>query len=151
MTRIETLSIIYRNPRVLLGMKKRGFGKSRYNGFGGRVEDGETLEQSAQRETLEEVGITILESEQLGKILFKYPSPEEDHLVYFFRVTRFSGVPRESDEMKPKWFDSNKIPYERMWEDDRYWLPNLLLGEKFHGEFRFDENFKIKSCRLTIR
>ena len=25
-----------------------------------------------------------------------------------------------------------------MWEDDRYWLPHLLDGETFVGEFAFD-------------
>jgi len=34
-------------------MKKRGFGAGRYNGFGGKVEPGETILQGAQRELQE--------------------------------------------------------------------------------------------------
>lgn len=38
---------------VLLGWKKRGFGAFRYNGFGGKVEPGETVAAAAARELLE--------------------------------------------------------------------------------------------------
>ena len=38
------------NGRLLLGMKKRGFGAGYYNGFGGKVEAGETIAQAAARE-----------------------------------------------------------------------------------------------------
>ena len=36
--------------RLLLGKKLRGFGEGYYNGFGGKVERGETIEASARRE-----------------------------------------------------------------------------------------------------
>jgi len=36
--------------RLLLGKKLRGFGEGYYNGFGGKVELGETIEASARRE-----------------------------------------------------------------------------------------------------
>ena len=56
MKKILTLCVIYQHPRVLLGMKKRGFGKGRWNGFGGKVKEGETIEEATKRETLEEAG-----------------------------------------------------------------------------------------------
>lgn len=34
---------------VLLGMKKRGFGAGKWNGFGGKVQPGETIEEAARR------------------------------------------------------------------------------------------------------
>ena len=40
---------------MLLGMKKRGFGTGKWNGFGGKVEVGETVADAAQRELEEEV------------------------------------------------------------------------------------------------
>ena len=49
-----TLCIIHQHPRVLLGMKKRGFGMGRWNGFGGKVEAGETIEDATRREVGEE-------------------------------------------------------------------------------------------------
>ncbi len=35
---------------MLLGEKKRGFGEGYFNGFGGKVEAGETVQQAAIRE-----------------------------------------------------------------------------------------------------
>ena len=37
------------NKKVLLGYKKRGFGKDKYNGFGGKVEKNESILECAIR------------------------------------------------------------------------------------------------------
>ncbi len=149
MTKIETVSIIYQHPKVLLGMKKVRFGKGKYNGFGGSMEDGETLERCAIRETKEEAGITIINPQRVGRILFHFESNEQDHLVHFFRASEFYGIPIESDEMKPEWFNINNIPYEQMWPDDKYWLPILLKRKIFQGEFEFDLEGKIAKYELN--
>jgi len=47
--KVCTLVLIRDASRVLLGMKKRGFGEGRWNGFGGKVEPGETIAQGALR------------------------------------------------------------------------------------------------------
>ena len=47
--KVLTLVLIRESTRVLLGMKKRGFGQGRWNGFGGKVEKGETILQAAVR------------------------------------------------------------------------------------------------------
>ena len=47
---------------VLLGMKKRGFGIGKWNGFGGKVKDGETIRECAMRETQEECGLEVIQS-----------------------------------------------------------------------------------------
>ena len=33
--------------RILLGRKKRGFGANKYNGFGGKLDDGESFRECA--------------------------------------------------------------------------------------------------------
>jgi 8-oxo-dGTP diphosphatase len=58
--------------------------------------------------------------------------------VWVYRTSEYSGEPTESVEAKPLWVDVDKIPYEKMWEDDRIWLPLLLNGEKFMGRWIFD-------------
>ena len=42
--------------RVLLGMKKRGFGVGKWNGFGGKLHANETMVECAARELHEESG-----------------------------------------------------------------------------------------------
>ena len=48
-TKLYTLALIRNNSDVLLGMKKRGFGVGRWNGFGGKVHPGESVEDGAKR------------------------------------------------------------------------------------------------------
>lgn len=50
--KILTLCIIHQENKVLIGMKKRGFGEGRWNGFGGKVQENETIEEAAKRELL---------------------------------------------------------------------------------------------------
>lgn len=55
---VLTLLFIHQNNQLLLGFKKRGFGKNKYNGFGGKVEQNESILSAAIRETQEECLIT---------------------------------------------------------------------------------------------
>jgi hypothetical protein len=49
--KVLTLALIVHDSRrrLLLGLKKRGFGQGKWNGFGGKVEPGETITQAALR------------------------------------------------------------------------------------------------------
>ncbi len=124
-------------------MKKCGHGKGKWNGFGGKVEKGETIENAAKREMREESGIKIKEMNKLGVLEFESKNNPEILEVHIFYVEEFEGVPAESDEMKPKWFDVDEIPLDQMWPDDRYWLPLFLERKRFKGKFSFDETDKI--------
>jgi 8-oxo-dGTP pyrophosphatase MutT (NUDIX family) len=149
MARIETVAIVYRHPRILLGMKKNKLGAGRYNGFGGGMEVADRdIYDTAIRETKEESGITLLDPERMGRILFSFQSDEQDHDVHFFRARRYLGTPRETDEMAPEWFNIQDIPYDRMWSDDKYWLPLLLEDKRFLGEFLFNSKHQIVRHRF---
>jgi len=63
-------------------------------------------------------------------------------------ITDFTGTPVESEEMKPEWFDIDKIPYHEMWEDDKIWLPRVLNGEYIEYEFIYGLDGKIESLTL---
>jgi 8-oxo-dGTP pyrophosphatase MutT (NUDIX family) len=39
----------FKNERILLGLKKRGFGINKWNGLGGKVEPGESIIEGAKR------------------------------------------------------------------------------------------------------
>ncbi len=139
MKKITTLCIVYQHPNILLVMKKRGFGRGRWNGFGGKVAQGEIIEQAAKRELTEETGITANNMEKVGVIDFSWRNKEDTIEVNFFKCLAFEGNPEESEEMKPQWFDVDKIPFSQMWQDDKYWLPLFLEGKKFKGKFIFDD------------
>jgi len=145
---ITTLCVVHQDEKILLGMKKRGFGALRWNGFGGKVEKDETIEEAAARETREEVGIEALELEKLGVIDFKFQTNGEEIEVNIFNIKNFSGTPIETEEMRPQWFDVDKIPFETMWPDDIFWIPLFLAGKKFKGKFVFGEKDAILEQKM---
>ncbi|MEK7488181.1 MAG: 8-oxo-dGTP diphosphatase [Patescibacteria group bacterium] len=148
--KILTLCVVHEHPRVLLGMKKRGFGEGRWNGFGGKVQEGETIEGAAKRELLEEAGVSLGSIERVGRLDFEFAAtPDEILEVHIFRGADVQGEPTESDEMKPQWFHVDEIPFSSMWPDDKHWFPMLLEGKKFCGRFLFGEGDAILEMDLS--
>lgn len=120
------------DSKVLLGMKKRGFGQGKYNGFGGKVEANESITQAVIREAWEEAQVVPAESalKLVGRLEFIYPAnPDYDQEVFVHTCHRWEGNPQETEEMKPCWFSFAQIPYQHMWQDDSLWLPQVLAGK----------------------
>jgi len=149
--KILTLCCLKKDGKILLGMKKRGFGAGRWNGFGGKLKAGETIEQAAIRETQEECGIEITELEKLGLIDFEFEGNSEILEVHLFSIKTFSGEPIETEEMKSQWFAFADIPFDSMWPDDEFWIPLFLADKKFKGYFLFDkEGNKILEKKIEV-
>ncbi|KAJ6640475.1 hypothetical protein lerEdw1_013705 [Lerista edwardsae] len=136
-TRVFTLVLVLQPQHVLLGMKKRGFGAGRWNGFGGKLLPGETVEQAARRELQEESGLTVDTLQKMGRITFEFVGNTELMEVHIFRADSFQGNPAESDEMRPQWFNLDQVPFKNLWPDDIYWFPLLLQKKQFLGYFKF--------------
>jgi 8-oxo-dGTP diphosphatase / 2-hydroxy-dATP diphosphatase len=149
MRKISTLCLLYQHPKILLGMKKRGFGMGRWNGFGGKLEPGETIEQAAKREMLEESGVRVSNLIEVGNLDFKFENkPDEILEVHIFRTEDYSGEPVEGEEMKPQWFNIDEIPFKDMWPDDKYWMPLFLQKKKFKGHFLFGPGDSVLDYKL---
>lgn len=151
--KILTLCCVYNDTHILLGERKYGKLAGIWNGFGGKVEEGETIEEAAVRELQEECGISPLDMSKRGVILFKFTqeNPFEgnpDMEVHIYSVTKFEGEPVETEEMKPAWFSHGEIPYDSMWPDDIHWLPLLLEGKNFEGVFHLLNKDTIVSHEL---
>ncbi|MDD4737047.1 MAG: 8-oxo-dGTP diphosphatase [Kiritimatiellae bacterium] len=117
-----TLLFVLRDNQILLIHKKRGLGHGKINGPGGRLEPGETPRQAAIREVIEEVGITPLNVSPSGELLFQFCDGYSLH-GYVFTATDFQGELIVTDEACPEWFELDQIPSDRMWPDDRFWMP----------------------------
>ena len=137
--KLYTLCFIVDPTRILLAMKKRGFGVGKWNGYGGKVTDGETIEAAAEREIMEEGGIRVKDLSKIGVNTFEFTGNPVLLEVHVFKSTSFEGEPIETEEMKPQWFSLDAIPYKEMWKDDPFWLPIFLSGKIFEGKFLFDE------------
>lgn len=137
---IETLLYILDGDRVLLIEKKRGLGRGLYNGVGGKVEKGETPIEAAIRECEEEIGIEPKKVDWMGLLEF-YNDNKLYGYVHVFLAHEYVGEAKETDEAKPIWFNVESLPYDRMWEDDIYWLPLVLDKKKIYGRFSFKDNW----------
>lgn len=125
---------------ICLAMKKFGFGEGKWNGTGGKVEPGESVEDAARREAREEIGVNVQNMHKFGELTFRYVhDPSWNQLVHAYFCEAWEGEPAESDEMRPQWFRAENIPWDRMWPDDRIWLPEALRGRKFRAHFTLGE------------
>ena len=134
-----TLLFILKGKEVLLIHKKTGLGAGKINAPGGKIEKGESPEQAAVREVREEIRVEVDSPKEMGILRFQFVNDECLALhCTVFCASDFQGNPSETVEAEPFWCDFDKIPYERMWADDAFWLPGMLSGKKFDGEFVFD-------------
>lgn len=130
---------------VILGMKKKGFGEGWWNGFGGKLEPGETYEAAAVRETSEEAGLIIKSLRHVANLHFYFDNTLGVVSRAYIADT-FEGDPTETDEMRPQIFKIEDLPYDHMWPADKIWIPSILkeaatpLGFIVH--FDSDKKFK---------
>lgn len=131
-----------KNERLLMIEKRRGQGAGKWNVPGGKIGKTETPEQAAIRETKEETGIEPTLIHKRGLLEFYFPKSKSwDNVCHVFWTDSFQGnLILESEECFAHWVPLQKIPYEKMWDDDRHWVPTLLDGKIFHRKYWFDEN-----------
>lgn len=148
--KLYTIIFIREENKILLGFKKRGFGVNKWNGFGGKVESNELIIDAAVRELQEEccVNVNKKDLKNIGHLEFTFEGETELMDVRVFLTTAYEGIPRETEEMQPKWFNINDIPYDDMWPDDKIWFPYMLKGKLFFGHFHFQGYDKILKYKL---
>lgn len=143
---VATLLFVVRDGQVLLIRKKRGLGAGKINGPGGKLDPGETPEECAVRETMEELRVRATGVSEVGRLSFQFV----DGLKLFchvFRADDCIGEPQETEEALPHWTAVDAIPFDEMWADDREWFHLLLERRKFVGYFDFDGDAML-SCRV---
>jgi 8-oxo-dGTP diphosphatase len=153
-TEKAVLCFVRKNNELLLIHKKTGLGKGKINAPGGRIEASESALQAAIRETSEEVGIVPDTLTETGQLFFEFTNGYKLHGTVFFAAA-FTGNLIETYEAAPFWCDINSLPYDRMWEDDRHWLPLVLSGKYIKGYFVFDDDVmlgkRVKSYKLKVK
>ena len=106
---------------------------------------------AAMRETEEEIGTKIKELEKVAVLNFTFPYNQDwNQSVHVFLAKNWEGEPAESEEMAPKWFKFHEIPYDEMWDDDKFWLPYILSGKKLKADFIFKEGEILSEQNIKV-
>jgi 8-oxo-dGTP pyrophosphatase MutT (NUDIX family) len=146
--------------RVCLGVRKKvssGLGENLLAGIGGKIGDApeiqnETSDDAMDRESNEEIGVKVLEKQEMGRLRFIFSHKPTDSKwnqdVRVYSITRWQGLPSETESTKPEWFDIGDIPWGRMWADNEYWLPKVLSGQRVDAIFLFSDDNKVVEYRF---
>ncbi len=135
-----TVCFISRNNKILLQKRPdRQRWAGILNGPGGKIERNETPLQAVIREVAEETTLVIRETTLHGTVRLVFNgSREQQLLVHIFSTSTFSGRPRGA-EGTLRWYSKEQLPFDRMWPDQRYWLPLVLAGGRLNALSHFDE------------
>lgn len=157
---ICTLVFPLRGDFVLLGLGKKGYNEGLWNGYGGKVDSGDTsVRHTAVRELEEEVGLTVKQEDLCyhGYMTFVWESEvpglgvqtARKVVVHMYSTASWQGEPRESDAMgTPTWFSVTELPYNSMPPDNPNWLPLVFAGNNFIGTARYNSAREVVACEV---
>lgn len=137
---------------LLMIHKKRGQGAGKWNVPGGKIQAGESEKAAAIRETIEETGITPSNLEKIGELTFLFPKGNhwENHCSVFQTNTFSGSLVTETEECSAEWISLEQIPFDKLWDSDRIWLPLVLAGKNFHRIYTFDENDQVVEEKIVL-
>ncbi|MBN1617721.1 NUDIX domain-containing protein [Candidatus Dojkabacteria bacterium] len=136
---------------VFLGLRKKvslGLGLNLIAGIGGKVGDeeefeNETNEEALSREINEEIGVKILHFKKVAEVTFLFPeNPQWNQFTTAYIIDKWEGTPQEKEKIQPVCYPIRKLPVEKMWEDNKYWLPDLLAGKILKAKFLYNNDGK---------
>jgi 8-oxo-dGTP diphosphatase len=143
---------LIKGNKVLLKLANKGVSEGYWNCPGGKMEKGETPAECAIREVKEETGLSVKSLFRHGSLRFSFADGSNpDWVVHLFSSSDFSGTVRDSDEGRLRWFDIGRVPYGKMWDDDRYWFGLILEKRRFDARFSFGKDRKVSSYSMKFR
>ena len=108
--------------------KKNDINEGKWVGIGGHIEKGESKEEAAYREVKEETGLTLLNLDYRGDVIFQNEDYEE--IMYLFVSTKFEGELIECDEGELSFIKISELDKINRWEGDKYFLDLIKRNEK---------------------
>lgn len=146
---------ILENPethQLLMIKHLRGINKGYCNFPGGKIDLGESIPESVEREVREETGLNLQKSKCVGRVdivsaenLQGKVLDEDDLHIYLFYSDKYSGtLEAAQDEVELFWCDKDKIPFDKMRDNDKVWIPDILQGKMIHKVFYRGTDGKLK-------
>ncbi len=106
---------------------------------GGKIENGETSEETSAREFREETGITVLKQHYIGHSVVEYPDRIYDFDV--FVVEDYAGAPAEFDDNYSMWMNIEDLFKEKVFPSV-VMIKDLKDGMDVRVECDTDHNIK---------
>jgi 8-oxo-dGTP diphosphatase len=121
------------HDEVLLAQRQKGgMGEDLWTGYGGKQEEGETIDVCMVREARTECGIEILRARRIGMLVSRFYIDDVLHLITnitLFRIDEWAGDPHDSPEMaNARWFSKHHLPIGQMFKADELWIPEVMNG-----------------------
>jgi ADP-ribose pyrophosphatase YjhB (NUDIX family) len=151
---------LIKDNKITLGLRKRvsfGLGENLISGIGGKVGDvtgleNETFDEALFREVKEEIDVEITTFKKVAEIKFLFPNKTKwNQYVIAYLISDWKGEPKETESIKPLTYNYNEIPFDRMWADNKDWLPLVLEDKEVEAIFMYnDTNDKIVEKEIKL-
>lgn len=141
MMKLATLCYLGDGNKILMlhrNKKTKDMHLGKWNGLGGKVENGETPEACAKREVLEESGLIVSNPILKGFITFPNFDGDNDWYVFVYRFDEYSGELIESPEGELEWISRERMSELPLWEGDRIFMKWLDQPGIFSAVFNYE-------------
>jgi 8-oxo-dGTP diphosphatase len=118
--------------------KQNDFHEGKWNGLGGKFEQGETPEECAIREVKEESGFLMRNPVLHGLITFPMFDGKKDWYVFIFTSRNFEGEQIVSPEGNLEWIPNEKLLDLNLWDGDKFFIPWLFQENFFSAKFIYE-------------
>jgi len=117
--------------------KENDYHEGKWNGLGGKLEQGESPEDCVIREIKEEAGLTIKAPKMHGFITFPLFDKVDDWYVFIFSAKDFEGKLIDSPEGNLEWIPNDKLTELNLWDGDKIFLEWLFQDRFFSAKFNY--------------
>ncbi len=117
--------------------KENDYHEGKWNGLGGKFEQGESPEECAIREIEEECGLKVKSIKMKGFITFPMFDGKDDWYVFLFTADEFTGELIDSNEGNLAWIKNNALIDLNLWDGDKIFIPWLFKDKFFSAKFNY--------------
>lgn len=122
-------ALIERGGQILIGQRAMGdWNQLKWEFPGGKIEPHESPREALRRELREELAIEAEIGDEITRYEFQYPGKAPIQLI-FFRVTQFSGEPRNIVFHDIRWESAAEFPHYTFLDGDVDFVRRLARGE----------------------
>ena len=117
--------------------KANDYHEGKWNGLGGKFEQGESPEECAIREIEEECGLKVKSVTMKGFITFPLFDGKDDWYVFLFTADDFDGELIDSPEGNLAWIKNDLLADLNLWDGDKLFIPWLFEEKFFSAKFNY--------------